>query len=295
MLIARSILAAGGLVVTVDLPMHTKGLVQNWARTSSFRPTEYLAPTSKDALKELLKNAQAQKKKIRMRGTGHSWSDICHTDSICLDLRSYPVTCELIADSNMVRCSGGLKLKELNSYLNQNNRALSILGSVSEQTVAGAMSTGTHGSGKGYPILSQQIRRLRLLTVDGTERWLSRDKDPDLFSAALVGLGCLGVITEVELACEPAFFLEEIAEPISVEALPNQLFADLESEEYLKYWWMPHTDKVQCFRYRRTNKERTITRVQKFVDEKIINRYVFSSLLAAGRKAPGFIPVFNSF
>jgi FAD/FMN-containing dehydrogenase len=123
--------------------------------------------------------------------------------------------------------------------------AMSNLGSISEQTLAGVVTTATHGSGVDYGVISTHVLALGLLLVDGTVVRCSRTENPDLFKASLCGLGCTGLLISVTLQVEPAFHLKEVSETIGLDETIENLDELAGSGQHVRMWWFPQTDKVR--------------------------------------------------
>jgi FAD/FMN-containing dehydrogenase len=157
--------------------------------------------------------------------------------------------------------------------------------------VAGAIATGTHGSGPRHGSLASLVCGLRLMLADGSVRDLA--PGDELFDAARVGLGALGIVTRVTLRCEPAFALEEVAAPMRFDEALAAIPGLVRSEAYVKLWWLPHTDAVQVFRHRRTEEPSSLSRLKRWLDDRVLNRVVFASLLRLSRIAPQIIPPVN--
>lgn len=209
----------------------------NWARTVSTRPREYHAPASEAELCETLGRATGR---VRVVGAAHSWSRINAPEDLWLSLDRMTGV-KLEGDRAIV--AGGTRLLELIAALDQAGMALPIVGSISTQSIAGAIATGTHGSSLQHGNLASLVSALRIVT-------------PTVHSLTTEGprvhLGALGVVTEVTLRIEPAFSLVETVESITLPALVTRVADIARSAEYVKVWWMPNAPSAQVFRYERT-------------------------------------------
>jgi len=161
--------------------------------------------------------------------------------------------------------------------------SLSNLGSISEQSIAGAISTGTHGTGIKFSILSTQILALTLVNGKGELVSLDHEKDADLFKAAQVSLGALGIISTVTIQCEELFNLEEFAYPVEFDEGVKRIPELLKEHEHMKLWWFPHVKELQVYCQNRTKAEHFNTGLFiRWVDEKILAKYIFTFLLNLG-------------
>lgn len=143
-----------------------------------------------------------------------------------------------------MRVLAGTTLRVLNRALDLLGLAMPNLGDIDAQTLAGATSTGTHGTGATLPGLSAGIVGLRLVTPDGASRWVD-ESDPELFGAARVGLGALGVVTEIELACLPAYRLRAVERPDSLDAVLPRIQEHFDAHRHFELYWFPGTRRVQ--------------------------------------------------
>jgi FAD/FMN-containing dehydrogenase len=166
-----------------------------------------------------------------------------------------------------------------------------ILGSVSEQTVAGAISTGTHGSSLTHGNLASLVRAMTIVTPAGEV--LRLEEGDERLEAARVSLGALGVITEVTLAVTTAFALIGEVETKPIRAIAADLTAIAASCPLVKVWWLPGTRGAQIFRYRRTPLPPADVSIERFVDTYLTNRVLFPALLAMARRAPAMTRYVN--
>ncbi|MFT5686748.1 MAG: FAD/FMN-containing dehydrogenase [Myxococcota bacterium] len=235
--------------------------------------------------------ADSAPSRIRLVGGDHSWSDIAATDDVRITLDGMARV--LGVDGERVTVEAGIRIADLNVALHEQGLALANVGSIDEQSIAGAISTATHGSGRGHGVLSTQIVGLRLLTMDGVVRDLSAQRQPALFDAARVGLGCLGIITAVTIQCVPAFRLSEVAAPMSVEAAASRIPELIAAGEYVKLWWLPGTDRVQVFTATPTDAPAVPRRVKEWLDSAVLNPLLFPLVLALGGRFPALIPTLS--
>ena len=263
--------------------------VFNWARNVRSTPAQILRPTSEMALVEMIHHTAPAR--IRVVGGNHSWSDIAATDDVLINLDGLDQV--LSVAGNQVCVAAGIRIGALNEALAERGLAMSSLGSIDEQSIAGAISTATHGSGVDHGVLSTQVVGLRLLTMDGVVRELSAQQDPVLFDAARVGLGCLGIITAVTLRCEAAFRLAETATPMSFIEATTRIPELVSAGEYVKLWWLPGADIVQVFSANRTAAPAVPRPVKEWLDTRLLNPILFPAVLALGAAIPLLIPMLS--
>src|SRR5439155_9762484 len=135
----------------------------------------------------------------------HSFTDIACTDGVLVSLDGYDSVLAVDRDACTVTVQAGIRIKKLNAELARVGLAMSNLGDIAYQSIAGAISTATHGCGIRFGNLATMIKELTLITADGDTLRCAPDRDERVFRAAQVSLGALGVVSTVTLQCEPAF------------------------------------------------------------------------------------------
>lgn len=268
-------------------------LFENWARTERALPREASWPSSEGAVVAAVQRVAALGERLKVVGAAHSWSDaaVPGFHAMSLDRLAEPVSID--PKTGEVTVEAGMRLRTLNELLARHGLAMPVLGSIAEQSVAGAISTGTHGSAPRLGTLASLVSRLRMVLPDGSVAEASATEQPELFQAARVGLGALGILTQVTFRCVPAFLLEEESYPLPFEEALDALPALLSREDYVKLWWLPHTEQIQVFCHRKTHRPSTFRPALRWVDERLINGLVFSAVLAAGDGDPSRIPALN--
>jgi len=162
-------------------------------------------------------------------------------------------------DSGRVKVESGITLGILNERLNEVGLALPNLPSISQLSVAGAISTGSHGTGIAFGILSTHVVELELITSSGTELTCSRKENTDVFLAALCSLGALGVISTVTFQCEHSFHLDAVRFPLPIESVLGDINKIVSAAEHVKIWWFPHTEKCIVWQANRARHPHTST------------------------------------
>ncbi|KAI9593013.1 D-arabinono-1,4-lactone oxidase-domain-containing protein [Syncephalis fuscata] len=227
-------------------------IFKNWAATHRCQPEFYFEPETEAQVTEIIRRARAQGKTCRAIGAGHSPSDLACTNEYMIGTDRLNRFLSVDVATRRVRVQAGMRLYDLHKHLEQHQLALSNLGSISDQSIAGLITSGTHGTGADYGILSTLVTELTLVTADGALVTCSPDKLPRLFRAAQCSLGCLGIIVRVELQCEPSFHLRA-AEMLTTmhEVLPHW-HETVRSAEHVRMWWFPHSDDTVVWRADRT-------------------------------------------
>jgi len=231
----------------------------NWSKSFSSYPTSILYPTSETELVSIVKKANSKNSKIKIIGSGHSCSLIAETNKgTLISLDNYKKIISINKEKNLITVEAGIRLKDLCTYLTQNNVALSNMGTIDEQSIAGAVSTGTHGTGIDFGALDQQIQSMGIIIASGEILTVSDTKNLLIFKAAKVGLGAFGIISSVTLKIENSYNLEVNTQNLSFDEMLKNIHL-IRKTDYLRFWWVPHTDKVQLWKANRTKKTSTKT------------------------------------
>lgn len=215
----------------------------NWAGTVTASP-EVLRPRTPEALAEVVRDTAARGRAIKPVGSGHSFTAIAQPSDLQLSLEHLSGIVAADRESGRARVLAGTPLRVLNQALDLLGLAMPNLGDIDAQTVSGALSTGTHGTGATLPGLAGGIVGLRLVTADGSSRWVDAS-DPELFGAARLGLGALGVLTEIELACVPAYRLRAVERPDSLDVVLPRIQELFDAHRHFEMYWFPGTRRVQ--------------------------------------------------
>ena len=264
---------------------------RNWAGNQSATGVTAVHPAGTGAIAEVLRSAASAGRRVRPIGSGHSFSAIGRPEDVQLVLDRHAALVD-VDDTGLVTVQAGMPLHRLNAELAGRGWALTNLGDVDRQTIAGALSTGTHGTGAEYGGLATQVRALELVTAAGDVLHCSPAEHPDVFSAARIGLGALGVLTTVTLQAVPAFALR--AEE-GTARLPELLadFADLMSgTDHVEFYWFPHTDR--CATKRNTRVPLTevapLPRRRALWEDEVVANGAFAAVIATGRAVPPLVP-----
>lgn len=248
---------------SVDIKVKASGIpgviFSNWSKTFSCVPELLFAPKTHEEIIQILTLARNERKHVRIVGCGHSPSDIACTQDYMISLQHMNKIILVNEVNNQVKVQAGITLKDLNEiHLPKYKLALSILGSVSDLTVGGALSTGTHGTGKNFGNFCNYVTELELMDCNGKIFTCSRKENKEIFLAAVCGLGAIGVILTVTLQCEPSFNLEQRQFGTTLKDVLEHLDVHLNGSEHFKFTWFPHTDGVVVNHVNRTKKPVTI-------------------------------------
>lgn len=263
--------------------------LSNWAGNVAIIAPYFAQPSTEEALIHLVRNHR----KIRVVGSAHSWNNHFETQELLLSLDNYNKVLNLDRAAKTITVQSGIKLWQLNNFLDKYGLALINLGSINKQSVAGAISTGTHGTGIAFQCLASQVLQFSLILPDGTKRIF--EKGTDLFNACVVSLGALGIISEVTLQVTDAFNLKEQTQTYSFDEVIEQLDSLLETNDHFKIWWLPPSKNVVVFTYQRTAESVNDSRFRQFFQDKIISVVGYRALVLVGNLFPNLRPKINQF
>ncbi len=269
---------------------------RNWAGNQRAAGLTVLAPAGTAALAAEVRAAAAAGRRVTALGSGHSFSGIGRPEDVALALHRHAALLD-VDDSGLVTVQAGMPLHRLDAELAARGWALTNLGDVDRQTVAGALSTGTHGTGARSGGLATQVRALQLVTADGTVLRCSADEHPDVFSAARVGLGALGVLATVTLQAVPAFALRAEEGPARLPDLLASFEEVVTSADHVEFFWFPHTDGCLLKRNTRVplSEVAPLSRARALWDDEVLSNGVFAAVVALGRRVPALVPPLARF
>jgi FAD-linked oxidoreductase len=271
--------------------IHARANWTNWGRNQACAPAEIRRPATESELVDLVKQAAANGQRVKAVGAGHSFTSIACTDGVLVDLGRYTRVLSHDAATNRVTVEAGIPLYRLCHELDARGLALENMGDIDRQTIAGATQTATHGTGLRFRNLSSQIVGLRLVTGDGSVLDCSPTENADVFDAARVGLGALGLLSTVTLQCVPAFRLHAIEEPVPVDDVLAQLDELVVDNDHYEFYWVPHTRWALTKRNRRTDEPaRPRTRTREWIDDIALPNLAFGTMCRVGRWRPSLAP-----
>jgi FAD/FMN-containing dehydrogenase len=217
---------------------------RNWAGSVRFEPQAVSRPGTEADVVDLVRRARQEGRTIRAAGSGHSSSDLVRTDGVLVDLRHLAELESHDADRGQATLGAGARLNDVNELLFDQGLMMENLGDVAYQALAGAIATGTHGSGRGLTNLSGMVEGGRMVTGRGEVIEFSSG-DPELLRAARVSLGCLGIFTAVTMRVRPSYRLHRKEWCTSTEACLEHLDDLVNSNRNFDFYWYPRRDDVK--------------------------------------------------
>lgn len=214
---------------------------RTWAGTFTSLPELYIQPESVQEVQKVVRLARHARRRVTTTGCGHSPSDITCTSSWLVNLDNFNKIISVDHLTGLVTVQAGIRLYQLSDELDRRGLALPSLGSINEQSIAGAISTGTHGSSIRHGLVGENITELKITLANGETLSCSPEDKPDLFRAALISLGALGIITEVTFKAVPAFSLAWSQAIDSDKRIFERWEKDLWGQaEFVRIWWFPY-------------------------------------------------------
>ncbi|WP_394825112.1 D-arabinono-1,4-lactone oxidase [Pendulispora albinea] len=268
----------------------------NWASTASATAREIARPTSADAIAQTVVRAGQRNLKVRARGSGHSFTDIAATSEVAIDLGAWHGIVDADPSSGRVTVRSGTTLRQLNSELDALGLAMANLGDIDAQTISGAISTGTHGTGVKLGGLATQVEALELALADGEIVRCSREERPELFNAARVGLGALGVISTVTLRCVPSFVLAAEERPEPLGDVLEKLDELVRDNDHFEFYWFPYGDHALTKRNNRLpagTAPSPLSPLRHYFEYDVMENKVLGALCRLGRAVPSLVRPLN--
>ncbi|MFE5123270.1 D-arabinono-1,4-lactone oxidase [Streptomyces sp. NPDC056669] len=264
---------------------------RNWAGNVTARPVRSVAPSSTQELAEVVRRAAAEGLKVKAVGSGHSFTTTAATDGLLIRPDRMAGVRGLDREAGTVTVAAGTPLRQLNETLSAHGLSLANMGDIMEQTVAGATATGTHGTGRDSASIAAQIKGLELVTADGSVLRCSAAENPEIFAAARIGLGALGVVSAITFAVEPEFLLTAREEPMPFDRVMAEFERLVAENEHFEFYWFPHTGNCNTKRNNRsTGPAAPVGRVSGWVDDELLSNGIFQVACSVGRAVPATIP-----
>jgi L-gulonolactone oxidase len=267
---------------------------RNWAGDQVCTPFERLRPRSREELAEAIGAAGAAGRTVSIAGSGHSFTEAAMTDGTMIDAGAFSGVIEADRSSGLVKVGGGTVLADLNEDLHRLGLAMENLGDIDGQTIAGAIATGTHGTGAKLRNISSQVEAMELVLGDGSQRELSAAGETALLQAARVGIGALGAVTAVTLRCVPAFTLHRVDTPCPREEVFDAFQQRADAHDHFELFTFPYADSALVLERNHTDgPPRPRGKAAAFLNDVVLENWALEAISAAGKLFPRGIPSFS--
>ncbi|MEU2621576.1 D-arabinono-1,4-lactone oxidase [Streptomyces sp. NPDC007157] len=270
------------------------GTWRNWGGTVTVSPAREVTPASVDELAAAVRQAAQDGLKVKAVGSGHSFTSIAATDGVSIRPQLLTGIRDIDRKAMTVTVEAGTPLKRLNVALAREGLSLTNMGDIMEQTVSGATSTGTHGTGRESASLAAQIRELELVTADGSVLTCSgkgTEEERAIFAAARIGLGALGIVTAITFAVEPLFLLTAREEPMPLDRVLAEFDQLWTENEHFEFYWFPHTGNTNTKRNNRSaGPPQPVGQLAGWFEDEFLSNGLFHGVQLLGRAVPAVVP-----
>ena len=272
------------------------GSWQNWAGSASVTPRRVERPRSPEGVQRAVQAAAAQHLPIKAVGAGHSFTGIAVAPGVLLDLSDLQGLVSADAGTGRATFLAGTRLHRIPGLLAPFGLAMENLGDIDRQSISGAISTGTHGTGARFGGLATQVVGAVMITAAGEFLRVSETENADLLPAIALGLGALGILVEITLQCVPAFVMHAVDEPAPLEDVLATLTDRVAAFDHFEFYWFPHTEVALTKRQERmpeSTRRQPLPALGRWIDETLLSNTVYRMVCATGRIAPVITPRFN--
>jgi L-gulono-1,4-lactone dehydrogenase len=258
---------------------------RNWAGDQACRPAAIEHPATREEVAAAVRGAREHGLRVKIAGSGHSFTEAALTDGVMLVLDRLTRVLDADRASGLVRVEAGIRLAELNRRLDELGLAMENLGDIDVQTLAGAISTATHGTGARYRNISAQVEAIELVDGEGEVREL--EGDDDLLRAARVGIGALGAITAVTLRAVPAFTIRRVDEPRPLGQVLRSLDELADRNEHFEFFVFPYAQTALAIERNRTEgPPNPHGRLAAWANDILLENHVLALMARTGRRVP---------
>ncbi|MFC4052161.1 D-arabinono-1,4-lactone oxidase [Actinomadura syzygii] len=260
---------------------------QNWAGNQQAAPLRVVTPGTGAEVADAVRAAADDGLTVRMTGSGHSFTGAAVADGMLLRPDALTAVRSVDTATGLVTVEAGLPLHTFNRVLDEHGLALANMGDIQEQTVAGALQTATHGTGRDSAGLASQVAALELVLADGSVVTCSREERPDLFDAARAGVGALGIVTAITWQTVPAFLLRAREEPMKWDEVLARIDEFDAANEHFEFYWFPHTEGCLTKRNNRVEgPAEPLSKVKYWLDDEFLSNKVFGAVNRLTHRVP---------
>ncbi len=268
----------------------------NWAGDQRCRPARVVAPRSPEELAEAVGTAAAAGEKLKVTGSGHSFTEAAMTEATMVRLDALRGVLDVDRASGLVKVGAGTVLRDLNEELAGLGLGLENLGDIDAQTVAGAISTGTHGTGAGFGNISARVEAVEMVLADGSLRALTATGDVELLRAARIGIGALGAISAVTIRCFPSFTLRREDSAHQLAEVLDRFDEYAERNDHFELFTFPYSDRALVLERNRTAEApKPKSRAVALLNDVVLENWALEAMAATGKAMPRTIPALAKF
>lgn len=272
------------------------GTWQNWGRSESVRPHRVEFPRTAEAVRRAVVAASAQGLPVKAVGAGHSFTGIAVAPGVLVDLSDLTGLVAVDVDRSRVTLRAGTRLYQIPALLAPYGLAMPNLGDIDRQSISGAISTGTHGTGAGFGGIATQVVGATLITAAGEPLVVDETENPELLPAVALGLGALGILVDVTLQCVPAFVLHAVEQPEDLDEVLSHLDRRVAESDHFEFYWFPHTERAMTktnTRLPESAPRHPLPPVAKWVDDTLVGNGLHQVACSVAKAVPATIPAIN--
>ncbi len=269
---------------------------RNWGRVESAEPIYRARPTSVEEVSAVVLRARELGLPVKAIGAGHSFTAIAAAPGVQLDLAGLDGLLDVDAERRRITIGAGTNLYQLPALLAPHGLAMENLGDIDRQTIAGATSTGTHGTGGAFRGLAAQLVAVTLVTAEGGILRVSETENAELLPAVRLGLGALGILVEVTVQCVPAFAMHALERPEPLAEVLEDFAARVDEADHFEFYWFPHTEAVLTKTNTRLPADTALAPLgaaRTWFDDAFMANGVFAATCATGTVLPAAVPAIN--
>ena len=268
---------------------------RNWGRSQDVTPQHVARPETVDEVVAVVNAARLRGLTVKAIGASHSFTGIAATRGVQVDVSRLDGV--YAVDGTRVTLGAGTNLYQLPALLDPLGLALTNMGDIDRQTIAGATSTGTHGTGAAFGGLATQVVALTLVTAAGEILRVSETENAELLPAARLGLGALGIVVEITIECVPSFALRAVEKPEPLADVLDDWMARSGGVDHFEFYWFPHTETALTKSNTRMPADTPAVRqsaMASWVDDELLTNGVFAVTCGLGKLMPAIIPGINN-
>ncbi|MBS1907839.1 MAG: FAD-binding protein [Actinobacteria bacterium] len=272
------------------------GSWQNWGRSASIRPIRVERPRTPEGVQRAVQAAARHGLRVKAVGAGHSFTPIAIAPDVLLELDDLQGLVSVDEARGRVTLLAGTRLHRIPGLLAPYALAMENLGDIDRQSISGAISTGTHGTGAGFRGIAAQVVGATLITAAGEFLRVDETQNAELLPAVALGLGALGILVEVTLQCVPAFVMHAVDAPAPLDEVLESVHERVAAADHFEFYWFPHTDVALTKTTERLPESAVrhpLPKVGRWVDETLLSNGVYRMVCAAGVALPGITPPFS--
>ncbi|MFC5470978.1 D-arabinono-1,4-lactone oxidase [Cohnella suwonensis] len=259
---------------------------KNWSGVVNASPQRVEYPENVDQAVAIVRKAAEEKRYVRIVGSGHSCTPLAASDQVLVSLDRMQGIVRIDREERTAVVWAGTKLKALGHLLHNEGLAQENLGDIDVQSIAGAISTGTHGTGTQLGNLATQVIGLTIVNGRGKVLECSETSHPDLFKALQISLGVMGIIVQVKLRLQPSYVMAFESKKMTLDEILQNLEALRQNNRHFGFFWFPYTRMCQVKLWNVTDQPAEEHKIRDFINDRLFENTFFGLLSELCRMFP---------